>query len=108
MTHKMVQVAMMNIRKLRRLSSDNPKGENDHVPLAPFFDSQLARECHRGSGCVCQASIVVTGRCETEAALQKQVFGDRHLDEAQHAVDCGDDDVADNGIGGPVGRDGDE
>jgi len=108
MTHKMVQVAMMNVRKLQRLSSDNPKGENDHVPLAPFFHSQLARECHRGSGCVCQASIVVTGRRETEAALQEQLFGDGHLDEAEHAVDCGADGVADDGIGGPVGRDGDE
>jgi len=51
MTQKMVQVAMMNIRKLDRLSSANPKSENDHVPQAPFFHSLLARDCQRWSGC---------------------------------------------------------
>jgi len=66
MTHKMVQVAMMNIRKLQRLASANPKSENDHIPLAPFFHSQLARQCELGSTCLCQSSIADDGRRETE------------------------------------------
>jgi len=74
MTHKVVQVAMMNIRKLQRLSSANTTAENDHVPLAPFFHSQLARQCQRGSTCSCQASIEATGNRETETALQHK-FG---------------------------------
>ena len=69
MTHKVVQVAMMNIRKLQRLSSANTTAENDHVLLAPFFHSQLARQCQRGSTCSCQASIEATGNRETETAL---------------------------------------
>jgi len=69
MTHKMVQVAMMNIRKLQRLSSANPKSENDHISLAPFFHSQLARQCELGSSCECQSSIADNGRRETEQTL---------------------------------------
>jgi len=69
MTHKMLQVAMMNIRKLQRLSSANPYSENDHIPLAPFFHSQLARHCERGSSCHCQSSIADNGRRETDQAF---------------------------------------
>ena len=36
MVKKMVQVAMMNVRKIQRLYSDKA-GENHHVPLAPFY-----------------------------------------------------------------------
>jgi len=76
MTHKMVQVAMMNIRKLERLASTNATGENDHIPLAPFFHSHLARGCQRGSSCSCQAAIVDTGTRETETALRNKIVDD--------------------------------
>ena len=69
MTHKMVQVAIMNIRKLQRLASANRKAENDHVPLAPFFDSQLARRCELGSTCHFQSSIADDRRRKTEQNL---------------------------------------
>ena len=75
MAHKMVQVAMMNIRKLQRMASANTKGENDHVALAPFYHSQLVRGCQRGSACSCQASIVDNGVRETEAALRNKIYG---------------------------------
>ena len=75
MVHKMVQVPMMNIRKLQRLSSSNTTGENDHIPLAPFYHGQLARSCQRGSSCSCQSSIVETGVRRTEAELRTQIVG---------------------------------
>jgi len=75
MAHKMVQMAMMNIRKLQRMASSNTKGENDHVALAPFYHSKLVRVCQRGSACSCQASIVDNGVRETEAALRHKIDG---------------------------------
>jgi len=54
MTHRMAQVAFMNTRKLHRLSGDNPTGESDHLPLAPFYHNKLVRECERGPQCSCQ------------------------------------------------------
>ena len=81
MAHKMVQVAMMNIRKLQRMASSNTKSENDHVALAPFYHSQIVRGCQRGSACSCQASIVDTGVRETEAALRDKVDGTRGTDD---------------------------
>jgi len=83
MTHKMVQVAMMNIRKLQRLASANPKAENDHVPLAPFFHSQLARNCERGSSCSCQASMAEDGRRETEQTLAVKLGLPAHSSAAE-------------------------
>ena len=68
MTHKMVQVLMMNICKLHRLASGNVAGENDHVSLAPFFDDKIARECQRGSGCGRQATA-------SEATLLPEAAG---------------------------------
>lgn len=94
MVHKMVQVAMMNIRKLQRMASLNTKGENDHVALAPFYHSQIARSCQRGSACSCQASIVDNGVRETEAALRHKVDGTDGTDDrfaAEHPV-AGDTD----------------
>jgi len=82
MTHKMVQVAMMNIRKLQRLASANPKGKNDHLPLAPFFHSQLSRRCARGSACACEVSIADDGRRETEQALAGKLCRPTHLADA--------------------------
>lgn len=57
MVHKMAQVALMNVRKLHRLSQDKSSSENDHVPLAPFYHRRLARVCERGSTCDCQATV---------------------------------------------------
>jgi len=56
-THRIVQVAFMNIRKLYRLHADNPSGENDHVPLAPFFHEHVSSRCQRGGSCGCGASV---------------------------------------------------
>jgi len=89
MTHKMVQVAMMNIRKLQRLSSANPKAENDHIPLAPFFHSQLSRRCERGSSCLCQASIADDGRRETEQTLAVKLGQPTHSAEADILPELG-------------------
>jgi len=61
MIHKMVQVEMMNVRKLQRLASDNVQSENDHVPLAPFFHKSLTRSCMRGSSCSCQEGVADDG-----------------------------------------------
>jgi len=54
-THRIVQVAFMNIRKLYRLHADNLSGENDHIPLAPFFHQHVSSGCQRGSACACEA-----------------------------------------------------
>lgn len=55
MTHRIIQVAFQNVRKLNRLFSGNPKSENDHVPLSSFFHSRIAGGCARGSACTCSA-----------------------------------------------------
>jgi len=77
MVHKMVQVAMMNIRKLQRLASSNTTGENADIPLAPFFHGQLARGCQSGSSCACQYSIVETDVRQTETELRAQIVVSR-------------------------------
>jgi len=53
MVHRMVQVAFMNLRKLYRLSSSNGSGENDHIPLGPFFNSKIVHQCERIVVCDC-------------------------------------------------------
>lgn len=53
MLHKMAQVAFMNLRKLYRMNGDNTSGENDHVPLAPFYHSKIAHQCERVTVCTC-------------------------------------------------------
>ena len=63
MTHRIVQVAFQNIRKMYRLFSGNPKAENDHVPLSPFFHARIADGCTRGATCSC----AVAGSSETNA-----------------------------------------
>ena len=55
MTHRIVQVAFQNIRKMYRLFSGNPKAEKDHVPLSPFFHSRIAEACARAPSCCCSA-----------------------------------------------------
>lgn len=69
MVHKMVQVAFMNVRKLQRMSLDNPLAENDHVPLAPFYHRSLARGCLRGQLCSCQQSATDLGVPAEEQTL---------------------------------------
>lgn len=59
-THRIVQVAFMNIRKLYRLHADNSSGENDHIPLAPFFHHHLSSQCQVGMSCSCEASLAST------------------------------------------------
>lgn len=59
-THRIVQVAFMNIRKLYRLHVDNSSGENDHIPLAPFFHQHLSSRCQVGTSCSCEASLATT------------------------------------------------
>jgi len=53
MVHRMVQVAFMNLRKLYRLSSSNGWGENEHIPLGPFFKSKIVHQCERIVVCDC-------------------------------------------------------
>ena len=60
MVQKMVQVAMMNVRKIQRLYSDKA-GENEHVPLAPFYHQRLSRKCERGWPRTCQAYVTTEG-----------------------------------------------
>lgn len=84
MVHKMVQVAMMNVRKIHRMSQANDGGENDHVPLSPFYHSRLSRVCQRGSACSCQASVAVSGRRDSEGALLVKMAG------LGPEVDCAD------------------
>jgi len=108
MTQKMVQVAMMNIRKLDRLSSANPKSENDHVPLAPFFHSLLARECQRWSVCACQASISHTGRRESQTSIAESLVASADSGEEENSVSTGSPAVEDNGGAGEDAGMGDE
>jgi len=102
MTHKMVQVAMMNIRKLQRLSSTNATGENDHIPLAPFFHSHLSRGCQRGSSCLCQASIEDTGTRETETALRNKIVVEGG-DTLDNSVEDSNEGGAEDGAGADGG-----
>lgn len=69
MVHKIVQVALMNVRKLQRLFSDTT-GENDHVPLAPFYHQRLSRKCERGWACQCQPSLAAEGRAVESLAAE--------------------------------------
>jgi len=57
MTHRMIQVAHTNLRKLARLHSKNPKGEMDHVRLNSFFHSRVSRRCERGDTCKCGGAV---------------------------------------------------
>jgi len=62
MYHRMVQVAFANLRKLYRLQAGNGVGENDHVPLAPFFHDKVLHQCERVTVCTC-ASAASTIAC---------------------------------------------
>jgi len=55
MTHRIVQVAFQNIRKMYWLFSGNPTAKNDHVPLSPFFHPSIVEACARGPSCSCTA-----------------------------------------------------
>jgi len=59
MYHRIVQVAFMNLRKLYRLY--NGGGENDHVPLAPFFHSKISHQCERVTVCTCASATGTYG-----------------------------------------------
>jgi len=69
MSHRMVQVAFMNLRKIYRLHADNSAGENDHIPLSPFFHAKIAHQCERISVCPCDA---VESSADVAAALAGQ------------------------------------
>lgn len=83
MAHKMAQVAMMNIRKIHRMSQANSASENDHVVLSPFFHSRLSRVCLRGSVCSCQAGLEAFGRRDSEGAFMSKLAARRggHVDD---------------------------
>jgi len=53
MVHRMVQVAFMNLRKIYRLYTGNWSGENDHIPLSPFFHSKIVHQCESIAVCNC-------------------------------------------------------
>lgn len=107
MVHKMVHVAMMNIRKIHRVCQTNSAGENEHVPLAPFFHSRRSRVCTGWSVCACQAGVADFGRRDSEGTFMSKLAarGD-DVDEADEdgnllpeevldgAVTCSDDDGA--------------
>jgi len=57
MTHRMIQVAHTNLRKLARHHSKNLKGEMDHVRLNFFFHSRVSRRCERGDTCKCGGAV---------------------------------------------------
>ena len=118
MSHRMVQVAFMNVRKLYRLHSSNGGGENDHIPLAPFFHSKLAHQCERVSVCSCASAADLGGKqIEGELAREQPMpaavgsapllesnghdgAGGDAADEAGAAADPGDADS--DGVDDPV------
>jgi len=59
-SHRMVQVAFMNLRKIYRLHADNSAGENDHIPLAPFLHDKISHQCERISVCSCDQLLSST------------------------------------------------
>ena len=70
MYHRMVQVAFVNVRKLFRLQQANGAGENDHVPLSPFFHAKIAHQCERVAHCSC-ASAAGVGGSDSSQALEE-------------------------------------
>lgn len=87
MVHKMVQVAMMNVRKIHRMSQANGGGEIDHIPLSPFCHSRVSRVCQRGSACSCQASVADTCCRQSEGALLvKMAAADPEVDRVDEAA----------------------
>jgi len=56
MTHRMLQVAHTNLRKLARLNAQNPMAEMDHIRLNNFFHTRGSRRCERGEGCQCPSN----------------------------------------------------
>lgn len=105
MVLKMVQVAMMNVRKIYRMSQANGGGENDHIPLSPFYHSRVSRVCQRGSACSCLASVADTGCRQSEGALLvKMAAADPEVDRVDEAApDAGSSPEAFEATGdGPV------
>lgn len=74
MVHKMAQVAMMNVRKIHRMSQANASSENDHVPLSPFYHRRMSRVRQRGSVCSCQAAVADSVRRDLEGVLIEKGF----------------------------------
>ena len=93
MLHRMVQVAYMNLRKIYRLQADKSAGENDHIPLAPFFHARIAHQCERSAVCSCEA---VDSSAEELVALAGHQHG-------QDADDGAVPDAADAPPGSPQG-----
>lgn len=61
MVHKMVQIAMMNVLKLQRLSQAKASAENGHISLSPFYHSRLSGGCLCGSACSGQSTRAECG-----------------------------------------------
>jgi len=60
-SHRIVQLAFMKLRKLYRMHADNGNGENDHVPLSPFFQKHIQHQCQLASGCASQSARIPVG-----------------------------------------------
>lgn len=75
MVHKMTQVALMNVRKLHRLSQANANAENDHISLARFYHQRLSRVCQRGVTCSCSTTSTYGGREQLEWESTSNIVG---------------------------------
>lgn len=75
MVHKMVQVALMNMRKLHRLSQENETAEDDHITLSAFYHSHLSSACKRCADCRCQSSQKDGGPLDAGPASMGDVAG---------------------------------
>lgn len=75
MVRKMVQVAMMNVRKLQRLYEANTSAENDHLSLSPSHHARLSGGCLRGSSCSCQSTRAEGGSPDGQHTAMAQVTG---------------------------------
>jgi len=67
MSHRMLQVAHINLRKLAKLDADNPTGENNHQRIESFFHDRVVKHCERGRNCLCDKHKASSSR--RDAAL---------------------------------------
>jgi len=108
MVHRMAQVAFMNTRKIQRLLSDKPNGENDHVPLAPFYHEKLAHQCERGPSCSCQRghgllNVALVASAGPESALVGGIADQANDNEWAHKTAAADGPAV---VDGPMEADG--
>lgn len=80
MIHKMTQVALMNVRKLHRLSQASTKAENDHISLSPFYHLRLSRACQRGVDCSCSSTVTDGGPGPASWTLTSKIGSVRAVD----------------------------